>query len=581
MRAIGRAVVISAFLLGASAPAFAHGGEYNPGAMKDPGPPLGPPWHPPHMKDNDPELTPGGGDPKVAVTRWETWWANNKDAWMRLAERMGGDAPGATKMTREPSEREKEAASKRAAALRRRLASLFAEALTDPEFEVRTAAAIALGKTGEASGSEALRRAASSKDEHKDVRDSAVLGLGLLGREADIPFLEEMLLDRDELPRRRAFAAFALGLIGGDDAAVPLLRIASSKADSPAAENLKKRPELAASVFVAMGMTASADVLPVLRAASADRDFDENVRAFAFISLGRMKDRGSVGALVATLVSERDPALRRAAAVALGRAAGAEDTVAVATLVAAMRDDKDPVTRHFAATSLGTIRSPVSRDALREGFRKGPDADRSFAALAIAMSRDDEFAPELRAALAERPDESTAGSCCIALGLLGDVASAPAIEKTYAGAKHVWLQGYAALALGLAGSTSSVESLHEKLVAEKDPRLRMNLAVALGMLHDPRARTYLVDTMRGADTFFERGSAALALGALKATSAVGDIEVVYRDTKEKDILRAFAVVALGEIADPSPVPKLTRFAADGNYDAAQKVDPLNEILSIY
>jgi len=580
MHAIGRAVVISVFLLGASAPAFAHGGEYNPGAMHDPGPPLGPPWHPPHNRDNDPELTPGGGDPKVAVTRWETWWANNKDAWMRLAERMGGDAPGATKMTREPSDREKEAAEKRAAALRRRLAALFVEALADPEFEVRTAAAIALGKTGEASGSEALRRAAS-QDEHKDVRDSAVLGLGLLGRESDIPFLEEMLLDRDELPRRRAFAAFALGLIGGDDAAVPLLRIASPKADAPAAENLKKRPELAASVFVAMGLTGSADVLPVLRAASADRDFDENVRAFAFISLGRMKDRGSVGALVTTLVSERDPALRRAAAIALGRAAGAEDAVAVATLVSAMRDDKDPITRHFAATSLGTIRSPVSRDALREGFRKGPEADRSFAALAIGLSHDAEFAPELRAALANRPDESTAGSCCVALGLLGDIASAPAIETTYAGAKHIWLQGYAAIALGLAGSTSSVGSLHEKLVAEKDPRLRMNLAVALGILHDPRAKTYLVETMRGADTFYERGSAALALGALKATSAVGDIEVVYRDPKEKDILRAFAVVALGEIADPSPVPKLTRFAADGNYDAAQKVDPLNEILSIY
>jgi HEAT repeat protein len=576
MRAIGRAIVVVSTVAFATASAFAHGGAYNPGSMPDPGPPLGPPWKPPHMTQNDPELTPGGGDPKVAVTRWETWWANNKDAWMRLSERLGGDAPGATRMTREPSEREKDAAAKKAAAIRRRLAALFVEALSDQDFEVRTAAAIALGKTGELSGAEALRRAAT-KDEHKDVRDSAVIGLGLLGSEMEVPFLEAMLFDRDEVPRRRAFAAFAIGLIGGDDAVVPLLKMASPKAP----ENLHKRPELAASVFVAMGLSGSAEALPVLRAAAVDRDFDENVRAFATISLGRLKDRASVGAMVVTLVSERDPALRRAAAVALGGAATGEDVGTVTALVAAMRDDKDPLTRNFCATSLGTLASATSRDALREAFRKGDDTGRSFAALALGMSKDAEMAPEIRAALGKEEDESAAGSYCIALGLLGDIASAPAIEKALEGAKKIWLQGYAAIALGLVGNTSSVKSLHDRLVGEQDPRLRMNLAVALGMLHDPRARTYLVETMRRADTFFERGSAALALGALRMTSAIGDIEAVYRDTKEKDILRAFAVVALGEIADPSPRPKLTRFAVDGNYDAAHKVDPLNEILSIY
>jgi HEAT repeat protein len=578
MRKRIRGIVLGAAVVLGASPAFAHGGAYNPGAMHDPGPPLGPPWHPPHIKENDPAVSPDD-DPKVAVTRWETWWANNKDAWLRLAERMSGDAPGATKMTRDPSEREKEAAAKKAAALRRRMAELFTEALGDPQFEVRTAAAIALGKTGEASGSEALRKAAKT-DEHKDVRDSAVIGLGLLGQAADVPFLEEMLLDQEEQPRRRAFAAFALGLIGGEDAAVPLLRIAAPRADGAPAEALRKKPELAASVFVAMGLTGSPEVLPVLRAAAADREFDENVRAFATISLGRMKDRTSLGALGTALASEHDPALRRAAAVALGRAAGPDDSSAVAALVAAMRDDKDPLTRNFAAASLGTIASPAARDALRDVFRKGDDSRRSFAALAIGMSHDADFAPEIRAALVGA-DESVAGSFCISLGLLGDVASAPAIEKTLAGAKHVWLQGYAALALGLAGATGSVESLHKRLTDEKDPRLRMNLAVALGMLHDPRARTYLTDTLRAADTFFERGSAALALGALRAASSVGDLEVVCRDAKEKDILRAFSVVALGEIADPSPSPKLTRFAVDGNYDAAHKVDPLNEILTIY
>ncbi len=581
MRAIGRRLV-AAFVVAAFAPvAWAHGGNPSPGSPPaDPGPPLGPPWHPPHIKDNEPELTPGGSDPKVAVTRWETWWAANKEAYLRLAERLAGDAPGASPSTKGPSARAQAATVRRDDALRKRLAGLFAEAMKDPDFEVRTAAAIALGKTGEEVASAPLRVAAKC-DQNKDVCDSAVLGLGLLGRPGEIPFLEMILFDRAEEPRRRAFAAFSLGLIGGEDAAVSLLRFAAERTDPRSAETLRKKPELAASVFVAMGLTGSLDVLPVLRKAAEETQFDENVRSFAFISLGRMRDRASLQTAVTTLVSERDPALRRAAAVALGRIAVPGDAAAVGALVAAARDDGDPLVRHFAATALGGLESPKIRETLREWFMRCDDSERPFAALAIGLQRDADFAPKIRAALGEAKDESEAGSLCIALGLLGDVASAPAIEKTMDGAKKIWLKGFGALSLGMIGSTSSIEGLRKRLDAETDPRLRVNLAVALGMLHDPRSKTYLVDKLRAAETFYERGSAALALGALRCSGAALDLEAVYRDTKEKDIFRAFALVALGEIADPSDLPKLTRFSIDGNYDSAAHIDPLNEVLSIY
>jgi HEAT repeat protein len=568
-----------AFVFASAASALAHGGGYDaPGAPGDPGPPLGPPWHPPHIVE--PPATPGSNDPKVAGTRWETWWAANKDAWLRLPERLAGAGPNTTPGVAAPSERAAKAADKREEALRARLAALFVEALSDKEFEVRTAAAIALGKTGDASGSEPLRLAAT-KDAHKDVRDSAVLGLGLLGRPTEIPFLERMLFDLSETPRRRAFAAFSLGLIGGDDAAVSLLRFVEGPPDGRPVDDLHKRHELAASTFLAMGLTGSADVLPALRAAAADREHEEGVRAFALISLGRMKDRGALSLVQTALVSERDPALRRAGAVALGMFAAPGDASAVDALVSAMTGDKDPITRHFATMSLGGLVDPKIRGLLREQFKKGGDVDAPFVALALAMQKDLEFAPELRAALAGETDESAAGSLCIALGLLGDAASAPTIETTLAGAKRIWLQGYAAISLGLVGATGSIKSLSARLDAERDPRLRINLAIALGLLRDPSAKKYLVDTLRGADTFFERSSAAFALGALRCTSAVSDIEVVYRDAKEKEILRAFAVVALGEIADVSPVRKLARFSIDGNYDATAKFDPLNEVLSIY
>lgn len=561
----------------AGAQALAHGGNYGPGSPPpDPGPPLGPPWHGP--KFDKPDLTPGGEDPKVAVTRWETWWANNKTACLRLRERLTANAPGTTGAKREPSEREKEAARKRADALRRRLAGVFTEALADPDFEVRTAAAIALGKSGEPSGSAPLR-AAATRDAHDDVRDSAVLGLGLLGQPADVPFLELMLHDAATRPRRRAFAAFAIGLIGGDDAGVALVRFAEERPEGRKSE-MRKRHELAASVYVAMGLSGSAATAEIVRAAAADEDIDANVRSFAVISLGRLGDRASLDRVATMLASEREPGLRRAAAVALGRLAQAADARAVTTLVTALREDRDVVTRHFAATSLGWIGGDLATASLREDFAKGTDDVRSFAALGLGLARDQASAPAIRAALEEEKDESVAGSYCVALGLLDDVASAPAIRRAMERAKKVWLRGYAALALGMCGDTASIEPLHLKLVKEGDPRLRMSLAIALGMLHDPRARSLLADTLRGAETFFERGSAALALGALRMHAAVPDLEVVYRE-KGKDLLRAFAIVALGDIADPAAVPRLSRFAVDGNYDATLNVDPLNEVLSIY
>src|SRR5207245_2944737 len=102
------------------------------------------------------------------------------------------------------------------------------------------------------------------------------------------------------------------------------------------------------------------------------------------------------------------------------------------------------------------------------------------------------------------------------------------------------------------------------------------LAVGLGLLHDARAKEYFVATLRGDGTLYERGGAAMAMGVLRMSDAVTDLVDVYRDPKQLELVRAFCVVALGLIADPSPVPKLSRFSADNNYGLS--IDPLNEVL---
>ena len=561
-----------------AAPAFAHGGEYV--APADPSAPSAPP--PQGGAPGGPQVPPGTADPPSPLTRWETWWAANKEAFLRLNEAMREDAePESRGLTGKPAKSKASTAEQRAArdaAVREAIVPILIEALGDSSFEVRTSAAIALGKSGRPEAAKPLHEAAL-KDRHKDVRDSALLGLGLLGGTGEIPFLDSVLADREAGTRHRSFAAFALGLIGGEDAAASLLAFADGRPGRPSTFAAEP-PPLISSTFVAMGLTGDPRVLPALRRALPDANaYDENVRAFVALSLGRMNDRDSLPDLGRMLVVERDPGLRRSAAVALGRIATPDDTAAIEGLLSALADDKDEMVRHFAAMSLGGMKDPAISERVAKLFADSRKSARPFLALSMAVAEYAPAAPLLRAALAKETDESVKSSYCIALALLRDRASAPLMEAAVKDRGLIWLQGYAALALGMLGSADSVPLLHARLEAETDPRLRSNLAVALGLLHDPAAKTWLVKTLKSDGSVFERGGAAMAMGVLRMNEAVPDLAGIYDDKKEQDLVRAFAVVALGLIADPSPVPKLARFSIDNNYSLS--VDPLNEVLSIY
>jgi HEAT repeat protein len=558
-----------AALLVAAAPAaaLAHGGSYAPPAGSVPG------------GSGGPQVPPGTADPPAPATRWESWWASNKEYYLRLNEAMRTeDGPSSRGISgRAPEESPAQARAKRDAAVRDSLGPLFVEALGDDSFEVRTAAAIALGKSGSADGSRPLREAAV-RDKHNDVRDSALLGLGLLGRPTDIPFLDGVLNDEKQNTRHRSFAAFALGLIGGEDAAASLLMFADGRPDRPSTF-AHEQPDLVASTYVAMGLTCDRQVLPALRAALANPRNDDTVRAFVVLSLGRMGDRESMGEIGRLLVVAKDSGLRRSSAIALGRIARVTDTAALEALTNAATGDADDAVRHFSAISLGGMADAATAARLERLFPGATAYGRPFVALALAIAHDTKAAKAIRDALAAETDESAKAAYCMALGLLGDTESAPLVQQQVQDRGRVWLQGYAAIALGLMHHAESAEMLNTRLVTESDPRLRGNLAVALGLLHDPRAKEYLTKTLRRREgSVYERGGAAMALGVLRMNEAVPDLVDVWRDGKEQDLVRAFSVVALGLIADASPVPKLSRFAIDNNYTLS--VSPLNEVLSI-
>ena len=550
-----------ALLLALAPSALAHGGAYRGGR---PGPKGGT------------AVPPGTADPPGPTTSWQSWWAANKEFHLRLHTKMRESDDAITPSARGDGTDEAAArATAREAAdalLRERLVPVLLEALADDSFEVRTSAAIALGKLGDDRARKPLRHALE-RDSHNDVRDSAALALGMLGSEENIPYLVGLLHDADVGTRRRSFAAFGLGLIGGEDAASMLQRFHERGRRG----KRKARPQLVASTLVAMGLTGCPEIVLGEVTAATTEESDQQVRAYAVLSLGRLAQRSSL-AHMTRLLRDKNGGVRRSAAIGLGRIARAGDKEAVAALLRAVDDDADANVRHFSAVSLGGIADDAVRERLRALFDDARLASKPFLALSLALASDEKAIPAIRKAYGKERDKSVRGGYALALGLLGDVGAATLLRPDVADRGHIWLSSYAALSLAMLQDKESAPVMRERLADSNDPRHRMNLAVALGLLHDPAARRFLEETVKGDGSVYERGSAAMSLGVLRRNESADLLLDVYRDKDEQEMVRAFAIVALGVLADPSPVPKLARFSIGNNYTIG--MDPLNEVLSI-
>ncbi len=87
-------------------------------------------------------------------------------------------------------------------------------------------------------------------------------------------------------------------------------------------------------------------------------------------------------------------------------------------------------------------------------------------------------------------------------------------------------------------------------------RANQKIATALAQLGDKQAVEPLLRLMRATKEENVRRSALRALGVLKATEATEELLGLLKDKSAHQIIRANAVFALGEIADPRSVPAL-------------------------
>ena len=567
-RPIPGAAAAAGLLLLAAGSAFPHGGQYRGPGGRTP---------------NDP--TAPGATP-VSTNDWGAWWGANAWRYLNLRERLrqrdriSGDsatgglgAAGTAEGTSTPAA--DEAFDPREWHERETLPAVT-RALSDEDSEVRSAAAVALGKMGYARSLLDLRKAL--KDEVRDVRDGAILGLGMLGEPFASDDLGAILHDPKEDDRSRSFAAIGLGFLSSPEAAEALLAFLDPAADAARQGGIGRTNHTEASAITGLGLSGHRPASAGLRRDYAsDKRYEPQVRSFAAVALARLGDRDALPLLLQGLEHTREP-MRQSAALALGPLGRPADDAVVQALARRIWEDRDLNTRQFAIMSLGKIGGEAAREAVRKVLAKGSPIDRPWAALSCAIAGDRESTPAIRALfLGEKHPASKAGYA-LALGLLGDAESAPEMLRLGAAQGDSGLRTFCLMALGICGPPSAAKEVRAIFETDNDPCIQTAAATCLGLLRDPGAVPLLERTVLEGKNAYLRSSACRILGNIGSPTSSKVLVSVLANKRDNSVVRMAATAALGNLADPRLVPLIAEVAIDANYVSA--VDPLIEISSI-
>lgn len=333
-------------------------------------------------------------------------------------------------------------------------------------------------------------------------------------------------------------------------------------------ENAKRFVAIRAHACVALarlGATASEAardrVVEVLAGVREDRSEPASVRTGALVALGELVRSGA---------SPSDRLGRRAIENALAKGQPMERrfaTIALAASSARPGADDDPLAA-----------AETSRRALLQQLARGKSADRPWAALALGVQ-----AHALRAAGAADSDKAGAvlldrlraqrnasdvGAFAIGCALTCEESPRKLRERAGDAAHEAFgrlhdpvSRGHLAISLGLLGHEAARDDLRATLDdAGFQPALLWSSAVGLGLLGDKELTPLLVKALVEAQSHSSRAAAAAALGNIGDRRAVPPLIDVVRDDGRPAATRAFAVIGLGVVCDPAPMPWRTPIA---------------------
>lgn len=492
---------------------------------------------------------------------WQRWWASECRPPRRTS------AGGAAQLTSAP-----EADARRVflEGLRsERLPLLFAEALEAEHPEIRAAAALGLGKTRTPVAKERLLRVVA-EDTHERVREAAVLGLFCLRDATLTEFFRDVLHDPEENARCRAYACLALGHLGEGQRVWEVFgeRRPAIEAPSDVVDDLQ------ACAVAAVGLAGDGELaLPLMEVLGSNR-WAPGTRGHVGTALARLRNPVVVPDLLRllrhTAKDEEDAHLATAAAIALGSLVSPEDARSLRRVSAPLLKPKGKYggTRNALALALGRIGGAEAEKALSAAWEDRVKdttryAERSFLLVGLARIDTTTSLALVRHQVRTLDHEHDLAAAGIALAVAGDrLGMAPLLERTRS-SEHV-LTGYGLLALGMLGDVDARHVARDVLRTRHEPALVRRAVTALALLEGENALPELETWWFWSRSHVHLDAMAWAFVPAASPGAEALLTAWAADDALEPRARAYALIALGRMADPDPEPVLTRLGRDLN-----------------
>ncbi|MCI0342496.1 MAG: HEAT repeat domain-containing protein, partial [Planctomycetales bacterium] len=498
--------------------------------------------------------------PAQSKSSWEEWWTLNKWEYTSTGRR-GATITGA------------EGGSATGGEERGLLTKFLVECLKHEYFDIRSAAALALGKAGDKSAVPELIKLL--KDSNPDVREGAAIALGILkDPEVIAPLVKEVLENPETAKdsRLRSCAAMALGFIGDKAATTPLIEVYNKNT---------KDFEVRAAAIAGLGLLKDESAVPNLYQIMTSAGLDDQLRAYAASALGKCgfkeftipmaggkaKTISVVDKLLELLYNERSDQIRQSCVLALGPLGDEKQFEAVYKI---LQGDKDQMVQNFATMVLPRLAKTdklraATLEALSRVLTGRNHSGRGFGALAIGLLGEPTGAAALRKSFHSESDPSIREACALGLGLLKDKSFLSELQGAIMGTSDAKLRGYCCLALGMIGDREAVPVLQDVLKQAMTPEVKAAAAIALSQIGDRQAIPILVEMLKDKSGYV-KNSTVVALGYFRDLSTVKALRECYDDIASNNETKAIVIASgLGYIVDRFERPILKQLAIDFNY----------------
>lgn len=271
------------------------------------------------------------------------------------------------------------------------------------------------------------------------------------------------------------------------------------------------------------------------RKLSADKPIPPSIH----VQILKAEDERRWDNTVSALLNDKNPAVRKRAALAAGRIGNEH---AIPALSAVLRDDKDQDVRAMAAFAIGEVESDVGSDALI-AVLKNPGESLELRARAI------EALGKIAAALPREKETRTRELGAIILENLrveGDRTSAPNNNAILLG-----------LTAALRARPANAGPVISSFVRHKDPVVRADAANTLARLRLKDGNSNLLNLIAADVDPIVRANAARVLGATEEKSALEPLlDRALTDSDSR--VRVSAIRALASLKDPRPADALLK-----------------------